>query len=78
MGRRHAEEKMNTTSPAVQVKLSLMLIIIFSIGIGLFGIVGFEEWLRGNTLRSILQGGVAVLFLGVALLHSRKVCGLIR
>ena len=69
---------MDTTSPAVQVKLRLMLIIVFSIGFGLFGILGFEEWLRGNATRSLLQGGVAVLFLGVVLLHSRKVCGLIR
>ena len=69
---------MDTTSPAVQAKLSLMLIIIFSIGFGLFGILGFEEWLRGNTSKSVIQGVVAVLFLGIALLHSRKVCGLIR
>ncbi len=69
---------MDTTTPAVQAKLSLMLIIIFSIGFGLFGILGFEEWLRGNNPRAMLQLVVGGLMLGAALLHARKVCGLVR
>jgi hypothetical protein len=36
------------------------------------GILAFEGWLRGNTTQSALQGVVAVLFIGVALLHARK------
>jgi hypothetical protein len=69
---------MDTLSPAGQVKLSLMLIIILSIGFGMFTILASDSWEHGHALASIAQTVLAVIFLGVALLHAYKIFGLVR
>jgi hypothetical protein len=67
---------MAMTSPAAQVKLSLMVIIVLSFCGGGFAILAFDGYLRSNSVyQPVMQAVVAVLFLGVSLLHARKICG---
>jgi hypothetical protein len=70
---------MDMNSPAGQVKLSLMVIIVLSFCGGGFAILTFEGLLRGGvTYQPMMQAVVAVLFLGVSLLHARKITGSVR
>ncbi len=67
---------MGTTSPARQVKLSLMLIIMFSFSSGLLSGFGLDYWNDGNA-KYVWEGVMTVLLLGMALFHARNVSRLI-
>jgi len=70
--------EVDALSSAQKAKMSLFLIVIMSIAFGVLLAYGIDEWLRGNSIKSIVQGVLAVLLLGAALLHVRVVYGLVR
>jgi hypothetical protein len=70
---------MDTTRPAGHLRLSLMVIMVMSFCGGGFAILAFQGFLHAtSTYQPVMQAIVAVLFVGVSLLHVRKICGFIR
>ncbi len=61
-----------------QAKQSLALIMIMSFGAGQAGLTALEQLLDGNTIKGLVALAAVALLIGLALLHGRKVCALIR